>query len=570
MRHTPFTMHRLGLLLLKFVGARSGNVSIMGLGIFLALAAIFSASLDIGTLYTAKRKLQAAADMAVLKAVTDPDQAEDLVAEVLAHNGLSGVLSGTPELTWGRFPPAGYTIDTVTDLPIDERFAAGAADSNALQVSLREIPRLYLVGMFFDASVPIVARATGGNFPLTQLAIRSGALSFDSDKATAFNSVLSGLLGTSVALSVLNYNGLASADVQVIGFLDALAAETGVASGDYDAVLQEDVTFPEIATAVMAAIGADPNFSGDVDAVMAALQQLSNDLGTIAPIALDDVMSLDAEKPESAAAARLNLLDLFVASMQAANAEHDLTSEVSVPIAGGLITLRAAVIEPPQFSAVGGVGITVETSQMRLFLEVQPTQALSLLGIDFGIRIPILIEASKGEATVTDLSCPTPLPDDANVSVAATSTLIQTSVIDIDPAAIGQASTPVGQVPEIVSSGGLLTVTATAQVNYGETTSDLVFGAPFDRDNFQTVSTSDPVASAAASLFGDLTYDVEVLTIPLITQDMVVDALSPIVDAVAPAVDALLEDVLEAFGVSTGNVDVGVPYIRCSNPMLIL
>lgn len=570
MRRIPSVRHRFGSALLGFARSRSGNVSIIGLAILLTLAAVFSASLDVGVLYTTKRKLQAVADMAVLKAVTDPGRAEDLVADVIAANGLSDALAGSPQLTWGQFPHSGYTMDTVTSLPIADRFEIGGAEANALQVSIREIPRLYLVNMFFDASVPVVARATSGNFPFTQLSIRSGALAFDSDKATAFNGVLSGLLGTSVALSVLNYDGLAGADIRLIGFLDALAAGTGVTAGDYDAVLQENVTFPEIATAAMTEIGADPDFSGDANAATTALQQLFNDLGTVGPIPLGDVISLDAEKPENAAAARINLLDLFLASSQAANAEHGLTTEVSVPIAGGLVSMRAAVIEPQKFSAIGGVGIRVETSQIRLFLEVEPTQALSLLGVDYGIRIPLLIEGVKGEATVTDLSCPTPLPADASVSVAASSTALQTSVIDIDPTALGELTTPVGQVPEIVSAGGALTVTATGQANFGQTTSNLVFTAPFDDNNYQTISTSDPVANATASLFGSLTYNVTALGIPLVTNAMVVGALSPIVDAVAPDVDALLDDALQAFGISVGNVDVGVPYIRCSNPMLIL
>lgn len=557
-------------LIRSFAQAQSGNVSIIGLGIFLVLAAMFSVALDVGVLYTTKRDLQTVADLAVLKAVTDPNEAEALVADVVAQNGLSGALSEAPGVTRGQFPPAGYTMDTVTGLPIDSRFEAGVADGNALQVSLSESPRLYLVQLFFDPTARVRAQATAANLPFTQLAIRSSALSFDSDKATAFNGLLSSLLGTSVNLSAVGYDGLLSADIKLIDFLDALAAAVGVSAGDYDAVLQEDVTFPEIVTAALNAIGADPDFSGDVAAATGALQQIVNDLGTIGPFPLADIMSVEAERPQNAAAARLNLLDLFLASSEAANAEHSSTAEVSVPILGGLVSMRAAVVEPPRFSAIGGVGISVETAQMRLFLEVEPTQALSLLGTSFDIRIPVLIETAKGEATVTDLSCPTPLPADASVSVAATSTLVQTSVIDIDPAAIGGATTPVGQVPEIVGAGSLLTVTATGEVDYGATTSNMLFVAPFDENNYQTVATSDPVAGAAASLFGGLTYDVEALGIPLITQAMVVDALSPIVDAVAPGVDALLDDTLEAFGVGIGNVDVGVPYIRCSNPMLIL
>lgn len=570
MWHPPSTVARLARSLAGFARAHAGSIAIIVAGGFFALSAVFSLSLDIGILYTTKRELQAAADMSALKAVTDPDKAAALVSDVLDANGVSAGLSGAPGLAWGRFPPAGYTMDDVASLAIEDRFELASENANALRVTISQTPRLYLINLFRNKSVQVSAQAVAANKPLTQLTIRSYLLAFDSDKATAFNGLLSSLLGTSVSLTALGYGGLADSNIRTIGFLDALATETGVTAGDYDAVLQEDVTFPEIAAAVITAIGEDEDFSGDVDTVTAALQQLSDDLAGASPVNLEDVIALDAEKPQNAAAARLNLLDLLVGSSQAANKEHGQTSEISIPIAGGSVTLSAAVIEPGQSTALGGVGITAETSQIRLFLVIEPTQALSLLGNNIDVRIPLLIEAVKGVATVTDISCPTPLPADGTVAVTATPSIAETSVVDIDPDQIAQVGTPVTQPGEIVDALGFLTVTATAQVNYGGSSSDLSFTAPFDENNFQTVSTTDPIENAAASLFDGLTYDVNILGIPLITESAVTNALQPIVDAVAPGVDALLDDVLEALGIRVGNTDVGVTYLKCSNPLLIL
>lgn len=555
--------------LLALVRAQAGNITILGAGAFLVLSGVFSLSLDVGILYTTKRELQTAADMAALKAVTYPTDAETLVADVLEANSISGELDEDPGVSWGRFPPVGYTMDNVGSLPVEDRFQAGAAGANALRVTLSESPRLYLINLFSDEAVRVSAEAIAANFPVSQLVVGSEALGFDSDKATAFNSILSSLLGTSVGLSAAGYNGLAAADIRILGFLDALAAGASISAGDYNAVLAEEFTFPEIVAAVLAAIGADEDFSGDTAVVTAVLQQLSSDLADASPAPLGDVISLDADNPKNGGSARLNLLDLVMASGEAANAEHGTTAEVSVPLAGGLASLRVAAVEPRRFSAIGGPGITAATGQARVYLVVEPTQALSLAGVDFDLRFPLLIETTKGVGTVTAISCPTHVSADGTVSVTATAGTLKTSVVDIDPAQLGQDAAPVTQPAEIVDGAGLLRVTATGEVTYGSGSGDLAFVAPFTADNIQRVSTSDPVGDAGTALFEDLTYDVEVLGLPLISEATVVSGIEPIADAVAPEVDALLASVLEALGASAGNTDVAIPYINCRNPVLI-
>lgn len=556
--------------ILCFARDRASSAAITIAGVLFVLSALFSVSLDVGNLYATKRELQAVADAAVLKAVTDPANAEALVSSVLDANGVSDELSEAPVVQLGRFPPTGYTMDTVGGLPIESRFEATSTNANALRVTVSETPALYLVSMFFDTTVRVSAQATATNRPLVQLTVRSDALGFDSSKATLYNSFLSSLLGTSVSLTAVGYNGLADANFQLFGFLDAMAVQGGTTAGDYDAVLDEDFTFPQITAGLISAITGDADFSGDVAAITAALTQIAGDLGAVGPISLGDFISYDADNPQKSAGARVNLLDFLVGSSEAANAEHGLTSEVSIPIGTGGISLTAAVVEPRQVTAIGGVGITAETAQVRMYLVIEPTQQLSVLGFNFDVRLPLLIETTKGVATVTDISCPTPLPADATVSVTATPGNLQTSIVDIDPTQLGGETAPVTQAAEIVNAAGLLTVSGTGQVDYTGSPTDLTFTAPFDENNFQTVSTTTAFGTAATSLLGTVTFDVDVLGIPLLTDTMVTNALDPILDAVAPEVDAVLNEAFDALGVRAGNMDVGIPYLRCSNPILIL
>ncbi|MFS6844306.1 hypothetical protein, partial [Staphylococcus aureus] len=65
--------------------------------------------------------------------------------------------------------------------------------------------------------------------------------------------------------------------------------------------------------------------------------------------------------------------------------------------------MQLAVIEPPQI-AVGGVGATAHTAQIRLQLDVSAlstplTSGESLLGL------PLYLEAAPTDATISSISC---------------------------------------------------------------------------------------------------------------------------------------------------------------------
>jgi uncharacterized membrane protein len=58
-----------------------------------------------------------------------------------------------------------------------------------------------------------------------------------------------------------------------------------------------------------------------------------------------------------------------------------------------------------------------------------------------------------------------------------------------------------------------------------------------------------------------------VLGVPFPTS-VVTDQLSSILSAIAPSVDTLVGDILKGLGTELGYMDVAVPYVRCSNPVL--
>ncbi|RVD20754.1 hypothetical protein EN742_37075, partial [Mesorhizobium sp. M4A.F.Ca.ET.020.02.1.1] len=71
------------------------------------------------------------------------------------------------------------------------------------------------------------------------------------------NALLGGLLGTDISLSVMDYSALASADIDVLSFTDALATELRLTGVSYSDVLASKATVGQIATAMADVPGLD-------------------------------------------------------------------------------------------------------------------------------------------------------------------------------------------------------------------------------------------------------------------------------------------------------------------------
>jgi uncharacterized membrane protein len=146
--------------------------------------------------------------------------------------------------------------------------------------------------------------------------------------------------------------------------------------------------------------------------------------------------------PDSAANdalnAQVNALQLLEAAIGVATTGHAVNAQsvsLSFPSSSNpLITLTSAtsVIEPPSV-AVGGVGATAYTAQIRTFIDITtPTTGSSLLGglINLNLNLPIAIDLANAQAELTSLCGPgTP-----EATIAVTSSVLKMCVGDITEA----------------------------------------------------------------------------------------------------------------------------------------
>ncbi|TIT85093.1 MAG: hypothetical protein E5W59_25880, partial [Mesorhizobium sp.] len=133
------------------------------------------------------------------------------------------------------------------------RFEAGKLPYNAVQVSLKKKGTLYFGAMMMKPPV-IGTTATASAQAEAAFSVGSRLASLNGG---VVNALLGGLLGTDISLSVMDYSALASADIDVLSFTDALATELRLTGVSYSDVLASKATVGQIATAMADVPGLD-------------------------------------------------------------------------------------------------------------------------------------------------------------------------------------------------------------------------------------------------------------------------------------------------------------------------
>ncbi len=370
--------------------------------VWIGLAVVALAALDVGNVFLARRQLQRTADMAAIAGAQTVSTATGCAGATAAAQG-SAARNGLPatgaslNLTCGRWDPSVN--------PGQSYFSASGTPVNAVQVKLSQnIPYFYL-GPARLVQAQATAQATNvGVFSLTTtLASVSPAL---------LNGLLNGLLNTNLNLSVASYQGLAQAQIK----LQDLSTALGV--GTMNQLLTTQVGVGQLATAMISALSKSGTATGSV----------ITDLGTIAAavpggqkIALGNtatqngLLSIGLADPQAAASASINALDALLVAAEIARGNSAINLGLGINL-GPLVTLtaQAKVIEPPVI-AVGEAGrypngtwrTSAHSAQVRVFLNVALLNGINLVGLAnlSALNLPIYIEAGQGTAYLQSTRC---------------------------------------------------------------------------------------------------------------------------------------------------------------------
>ena len=230
-----------------FVRDSRGATALLSAVTITMLVGFGALAVDTASFFYQKRRQQGATDLAAIAAAADPAQARAAALASLGSNGMpaealikveTGAYVADPALApAARFTPlsggAGnavrLTLQRATPLLLGRIF--GAEPAQAATPEGRDTP--VLGGSVTIRTVAIAAREQSASFAIgSRLASLNGGL---------LNGLLGGLLGTNVSLSVMDYQALLSARVDMFAYMSRLASRLSLTGISYDQLLAMNV-----------------------------------------------------------------------------------------------------------------------------------------------------------------------------------------------------------------------------------------------------------------------------------------------------------------------------------------
>ncbi|NPD69961.1 hypothetical protein HN018_04415 [Lichenicola cladoniae] len=563
---------------------RRGVVAIIAGLCLTMMVGMAAMSIDLGLAFSRHSQLQGASDMAALSASFSvspgaTSQVNTAAATQSAMNALAG----------NGFP-AGVATSTTSignydsKRVVGSRFSTTALPVNAVHVFAQGTSPVIFGGVFTSAStMALGASSTATRIDLAGLTAGTTLIGIDSNQAQILNAVLGSFLGTSLNLTLVSYQGLASANVSAASLLPALATKAGLTTGTYGQLATASLTAGQIIQAVLSAATTSGTVSATAIAALAALPVSTSvpiPLASLIGLAAYTNQSIGSALPSSALAGTINLYSLVTAAAQLSGGSStvSLVPSLTLPTNIGVVSIKMIVGQPAQstpYLTFSPVGSTVRTSQVRLYITV------SLAGVNLGIlnllpvtlQVPIYIEAASGQATLSAISCGANPPTDATVTVAAQTGLATAWIGTVTPAAFANFSQPVTPTP-----ANLVTVAGVVPLNLNvlsgpdtdlQGSANLTFTQAQIQAKppaYQTVNSTSGALNT--SLFANMQISGNTL---LPTQANLLAGLTPLLTVPTPpgVLNTIIAELLAALGIKLGSMDVTVPGVRCGVPVLV-
>jgi uncharacterized membrane protein len=545
-----------------FVRDRRGNVAVISALLLTVIMGFGALGVDLGKVFTDRRKAQSAVDLAALSAVGDLDHADEAARATVRSNGY---LTETPVVVLGT-----YTPDPAL-APADRFKPSDAADANAARVTLQTRSELFFGRVLTGLSdFTIRTSAVASQAAFAEIAIGSRLLEVDGG---LLNRVLGGLLGAGLSLSAMDYNALFDADIDLFDVLNAVATRAQLRGPTYDSVLDAKVDIGTVLAAMVdagrAAYGNSPAVR-TLDDIAQSVQGRTDTftLGTLFDAGPYRGLPL-GEKPKIGVSA--SALDLLTAAAQVANGQHQVGAALNVNVPGILgASLKLAVGERPVTSswvAVGGPGSSVHTAQTRLLLTVRVSGAGSIASV----TVPIYVEVAAGTAKLAAVRCGFPDAQTSTATLDVQSGVVDAWIGDVSVAQLENFSTAPNPGPAALVDTPVLKVTGRAHATISNMAPQPVTFSYADvqQQTRKTVGTQDFTSSLTARLLGDLQLNASILGLGLGVPQALTGQVAGILAGATAPIDRLLADVLASLGVGLGQADVWVPGIRCDGAVLV-
>ncbi len=560
--------------LVAFAADRRGVTAALTALCLLALVGSAALGVDLGNIYMKTRQLQGVADLAAMASVQSLDPAASQSPQATAQ--------ATAALNpWS----GGIIAQAVTGLyaanasvPAAQRFTATTTNPNAVQVKLQAPMPLYFAGLLTGrSSLTITRTATAARAQMAAFSIGSGLASLNGGVA---NALLSALTGSQVQLSVMNYQALASANIDLLRYVPALQARAGLQAVSFSQVLATSVA-PSTALGALA----DTLTASGQSAAAGAAQTLAAAAAALPATPLASILALgpygsqDQTTDGSGASLTVSAMGLADALLVAANGSRQLSLSLN-GLAPGVtqLTLRLAIGQRPSQSpwlTVTDAGqIVVRTSQMRLYLQAGLAPGpLSTASGGALVSLPIYVEAASAQAKLQDLQCPA-AASAQGLDLSASTSLGTFALAQVDPTTLANFATPVALQTATLLNAVLVRATAYSRVDIGggQASWQTVHFSQADiaADTMKSIFVSDIARANVASLLGGSNVQVQTpVAMAGLTPAILTPELQALLVEAAPSLDAVVSQVEALSGVRVGEADLWANGLRCHGAALV-
>ncbi len=531
---------------------RRGGITVLLAGSLFMLAGAATVAVDLGSVFLARRELQGIADAAALAA--NSAGGRPAAEALIANSGRSGV--SVADHTTGH-----YARDPA--VAVENRYQAGDARGDATRLVLEQRVPLFFARLLMGRdSVDIAATATAARADMAAFSLGTGLASI-SDGVP--NALLSALAGTELNLSVMDYQGLVSANADLLGFANALQVRLGRQGESHASIFGRDIPAATVVNALADSVASAQSAT--------RLREIANRL-TGRTIKLDEIIDLgpvgasDTVQPgQSLTMDAFTLLRLILTPPPGQSVSLDLNLNV-LGLAGARLMLvtGGGMAHSPLLTITAARDVVIRTAQTRIYIE--STVAAALSGIA-SIRVPVYIELASAEARLSDINCTAGAPGEG-VTLAVTPSIGSAALADIDVARLTQFQSVMPTRPAILAQVLVTKIAGQAKIALGGTQPQSVHfsRADIEAQRVRTVATGDLMQGVASSLARDIQLQISVLGLTVSTGPLA-NGVGTVLGTAAPAIDGLLNQVSAILGLKLGKADVRVHQMRCGISTLV-
>jgi uncharacterized membrane protein len=546
----------------RFCNDERGNFAIMAAGLMTLVVGCAALGVDLGSIFTDRRRTQSTTDLAAIVAASNLANATNAATATVTKNNYPASDLVSVEL-------GTYTANSA--ISPQARFVTPAVGTaNAVRVTMTTRTPLNFAHYITGANqYNITTTATAATTQMASFAIGSRLLSVNGG---LLNAMLGSMLGTTLSLSVMDYNSLASANIDAFSFLSAVATRVNLTAATYSQILSANIKVSDIIAAMLSAQQA-ANGASSATTALSSISQAVNTVTTQMQLgSLIDVGPYGGLTPgtQPQMGVAVSLLQLLNATAQIANGTHQIATGLAVSLPGiASVSLAVTIGERAQGSSwltVGSAGASVHTAQTRVLLSIQLLGA----GPVPAVNLPVYVEVASGTATLNAVSCGFPDISTSTVTLGVTPGIVNAWIGNVTMADMTNFTTEPNPPAATLVNLGLITVSGRANAYTGNTTpTNVTFNyAEIQALTPQTVTTTNFTSSLTSSLLDNLSLNVTIIGLGLPIPGLGA-TVAGILAGVTSPVDQLLASLLQTLGVGIGQADVWVTGVRCDGAVLV-